>query len=82
VLKPHLIEVYAAHLARANPIYEPPTRRILERCLADERRHLGEATPVLAALADTDARRARAAAWGAELRGLLEAAGGVAGGPP
>jgi hypothetical protein len=82
VLKPHLIEVYAAHLARANPIYEPPTRRILERCLADERRHLGEAGPILAALADTDARRARAVAWGIELRGLLEAAGGVAGGPP
>ena len=40
VLKPHLIDVYAAHLARANPVYEPPTRRILERCLADERRHV------------------------------------------
>jgi hypothetical protein len=81
VLKPHLVDVYAAHLARANPIYEPPTRRVLERCLADERRHLEEATVVLAALADTAPRRARATAWAAELRALLEAAGGVAGAP-
>ena len=29
----------------ANPVYEPPTRRILERCLADERRHMPTASP-------------------------------------
>ena len=39
VLKPHLLGVYQAHLGRANPVYEPPTRRILERCLEEERRH-------------------------------------------
>lgn len=81
VLKPHLVETYAEHLARANPVYEPPTRRILERCLADERRHVADGTRVLDSLADTDARRARVGAWEAELRGLLTAAGGVTGGP-
>jgi hypothetical protein len=30
-----------------NPVYEPPTRRILERCLADERRHVADGVAVL-----------------------------------
>ena len=51
VLKPHLVAVYAAHLDRVNPVYEPPTRRILERCLADERRHVTDGEAVLDALA-------------------------------
>ena len=79
VLKPHLVETYAAHLTRANPIYEPPTRRILERCLADERRHVEEGEVVLATLAGDDRRRARVAAWAAELGMLLVEAGGVTG---
>src|SRR6059036_2937166 len=29
VLKPHLVTVYARHLASTNAVYEPPTRRIL-----------------------------------------------------
>ena len=80
VLKPHLISVYEAHLGRANSIYEPPTRRILERCLGDERRHLGEGTAVLEVLTRTTAERARASAWERELRGMLDAHGGVIGG--
>lgn len=82
VLKPHLIETYAAHLARANPVYEPPTRRILERCLAEERQHVADGDRALAALADSESRRARVAAWEGELRRLLAAAGGVTGGAP
>jgi len=39
VLKPHLATVYERHLAVANPVYEPPTRRILARCVEEERRH-------------------------------------------
>jgi 1,2-phenylacetyl-CoA epoxidase catalytic subunit len=80
VLKPHLIEVYAAHLERASPLYEPPTRRILERCLAEERRHVTEGEAVLESLLRDDTDRARAAAWERELRARLAAAGGVAGG--
>ncbi|MGH7319732.1 MAG: hypothetical protein ACRELA_08920, partial [Candidatus Rokuibacteriota bacterium] len=79
VLKPHLVESYAEHLARANPVYEPPTRRILERCLAEERQHVADGVPLLEALADTPGRRARVTAWETELRELLTAAGGVAG---
>jgi 1,2-phenylacetyl-CoA epoxidase catalytic subunit len=79
VLKPHLVAVYAAHLARANPVYEPPTRRILERCLADERRHLTDGEAVLAALAHTAGERERAAAWERDLRDRLDASGGVTG---
>lgn len=79
VLKPHLVETYAAHLERANPIYEPPTRRILERCLADERRHAEDGMRTLTVLADTGARQARVAGWERELGALLAKAGGVTG---
>ncbi|MBI4255694.1 MAG: hypothetical protein HY616_11535, partial [Candidatus Rokubacteria bacterium] len=40
VLKPHLLAVYSQHLARANAVYEPPTRQILARCIEDETRHV------------------------------------------
>ena len=79
VLKPHLAAVYAAHLDRVNPVYEPPTRRILERCLADERRHVTDGEAVLDALAGSPEARARIAAWERELRGRLDACGGVTG---
>ena len=42
VLKPHLVAVYTAHPGGSIPVYEPPTRRILDRCLADERRHIAD----------------------------------------
>jgi hypothetical protein len=79
VLKRHLVATYARHLARSNAIYEPPTRRILERCLADERRHLSAAAAVLRHVAGDEASRARAEAWGSRLRARLADAGGVAG---
>jgi len=79
ILKPHLVAVYDAHLGRINPVYEPPTRRILERCLADERRHLAEGAAVLDTLARTPLDRARVTAWERELRGMLDASGGVTG---
>jgi hypothetical protein len=79
VLKPHLVTAYAAHAARVNPVYEPPTRRILDRCLADERRHIADGEAVLDALAPTPGDRARVTAWERELRGMLDASGGVTG---
>ena len=80
VLKPHLVAVYAEHLERVNPVYEPPTRRILERCLIDERRHVTDGTAVLEALARTPAERARVEAWEHDLRHRLDGSGGVTGG--
>ena len=73
VLKPHLIVAYERHLATANPIYEPPTRRILERLVAEERRH------VAAGLAVWRRLGARAADWAQELGDALAQAGGVTG---
>src|SRR5215467_9085989 len=81
VLKPHLIATYTAHLAAANPVYEPPTRRILERCVAEERRHVAAAAIVLDRLLDGDGKR-RADAWQTELQRALAAAGGVTGRTP
>jgi 1,2-phenylacetyl-CoA epoxidase catalytic subunit len=81
VFKPHLVAVYASHLARANPIYEPPTRRILARCLDDERRHVAAGAAVLDRLA-VGAAADRAARWTEELREALRRAGGVTGTDP
>jgi len=79
VLKPHLAAVYATHLARANPVYEPPTRRILERCLAEERRHVAAGAVILARLASSGAVETRARAWQEQLVDVLRLAGGVTG---
>jgi hypothetical protein len=82
VLKPHLVTVYARHLASANPIYEPPTRRILERCLEEERRHAAAGAIVLARLTRDEAARERAKVWEQRLLTLLAEAGGVTGDVP
>jgi len=81
VLKPHLVATYEGHLVAANPIYEPPTRRILERCLAEERRHVAAAAIVLERLLDADTRR-RAGEWQTRLLEALASAGGVTGETP
>ena len=79
VLKPHLSTVYARHLERTNPVYEPPTRRILAGCLAHERRHAAAGEIVLDRLLDDAAARRRADAWEATLREALAGARGVTG---
>jgi len=79
VLKPHLLATYRAHLAAANPVYEPPTRRILERCIAEEERHIAAGAIVLGRLLGDEPRRRRALAWEDALCEALAEAGGVAG---
>ena len=61
VLKPHLVAAYETHLAEANPVYEPPTRRILLRCLDEERRHVAAGAVILERLEGST--RDRAVAW-------------------
>jgi hypothetical protein len=82
VLKPHLLATYEAHLAATNPIYEPPTRRILERCIGEERRHVAAGAVVLKRLLGDDERRGRAEGWEARLVEALKEAGGVTGETP
>jgi hypothetical protein len=79
VLKPHLAAVYARHLADANAIYEPPTRRILQRCLDEERRHVAAGALILARLGTAPDWRDRAEAWERGLLAALDAAGGISG---
>jgi hypothetical protein len=79
VLKPHLLSVYEQHLVRANPVYEPPTCRILSRCVEDERRHIVAGETIIRHLAPSSEAQARAGAWQSKLQDLLEAAGGVTG---
>src|SRR5256712_1764130 len=79
VLKPHLLASYHDHLVRANPVYEPPTRRILVGCIDDERRHIAAGETILGHLCVTPALTERAGAWQRRLEGLLTAAGGGTG---
>lgn len=80
VLKPHLATVYERHLAVANPVYEPPTRRILERCLGEEHRHAAAGQRVLERLIAGDPALAeRARVWEARLLRALTTAGGITG---
>jgi len=82
VLKPQLLATYEAHLASANAVYEPPTCRILTRCIEDERRHVEAGETILRHLLRTPALEARALAVEASLWARLEAAGGVTGAGP
>jgi hypothetical protein len=82
VLKPHLLASYEAHLARANAVYEPPTCRILARCIDDERRHITAGETILRHLLRSPALEPRARAGEARLWALLQASGGVTGTEP
>ena len=79
VLKPHLAAVYARHLTDANGIYEPPTCRILQRCLDEERRHVAAGALIVDRLGVDPEWRRRADAWEQRLLAALGAAGGVTG---
>ena len=79
VLKPHLITHYSAQVAAANPIYEPPTLRILVHLLDDEKRHVERGLVVLEELLDSAETHRRASRWQSHLEELLAAAGGVTG---
>ena len=79
VLKPHLVTLYARHLAAANAIYEPPTRRILARCLEEERRHVAAGAVVFDRLVREPGERARAAEGERRLVAALGEAGGIGG---
>lgn len=75
VLKPHLIAAYESHLAGANPVYEPPTRRILVRCVDEERRHVAAGAVVLDRLPEST--RSRAEEWERHLLEELARSGGI-----
>jgi len=79
VLKPHLVAHYSAHVSAANPVYEPPTLRILAHLLDDEKRHIERGLVLLDHLLDTPEKHRRAANWQARLEELLAASGGVTG---
>jgi hypothetical protein len=79
VLKPHLLATYREHLAHANPVYEPPTRRILARCIDDEERHIAAGEAILKHLAAGPRVTERVSTRRRHLEGLLAAAGGVTG---
>ena len=79
VLKPHLIAHYSAHIAAANPVYEPPTLRILGHMAEDEKRHVERGSVLLQDLLDSAEAHRRASAWQSHLEDLLATAGGVTG---
>jgi 1,2-phenylacetyl-CoA epoxidase catalytic subunit len=79
VLKPHLISHYSAHVTAANPVYEPPTIRILARMLEEEKAHVEKGLVLLDDLLDSAETHRRASRWQSHLEDLLAASGGVTG---
>jgi hypothetical protein len=79
VLKPCLLATYEHHLVRANPVYEPPTRRILERCIEEERRHVAAGEAILRQLLTTPDLTRRAREWERHLSARLGETAGIAG---
>jgi hypothetical protein len=79
VLKPHLIAHYSSHIAAANPVYEPPTLRLLQRMVEEEKAHVERGSVLLDDLLKSAETHRRAAAWQSHLEELLGAAGGVTG---
>ena len=77
-LKPCLLAAYERHLGEANPVYEPPTRRILQRCIEEERRHVAAGESVLRHLTTTPELAARAADWAQRARARLAGTAGIA----
>jgi len=81
VIKPHLVAHYSAHIAAANPVYEPPTLRILAHMDEEEKRHIERGSVLLQDLLKSPEAHRRAADWQSHLEELLAAAGGVTGFP-
>ena len=81
VLKPHLIAHYSAHVTAANPVYEPPTIRILAKMLEEEKAHVEKGLVLLGDLLDSPEKSRRTARWQGHLEELLAASGGVTGFP-
>ncbi len=81
VLKPHLIGHYSAHIEAANPVYEPPTLRILARLVEEEKRHVERGLVLLDDLLDSPEKHRRVSQWQGHLEELLAASGGVTGFP-
>lgn len=79
VLKPHLVSHYSAHVAATNPVYEPPTTRILQRMVEEEKLHIERGSVLLGDLLDSAEKHRRAVNWQAHLEELLANAGGVTG---
>jgi len=79
VLKPHLISHYSSHLTAMNPVYEPPTLRILQRLVEEEKGHVERGSVLLDELLNSKEKHERAAKWQSHLEGLLGASGGVTG---
>jgi hypothetical protein len=77
-----LTDAYREHVARTNPLVDHPTRRLLRMALAETDEAVAWGTQALVAVlrADPAGRQEKdATAWGAHLRELLAAAGGIAG---
>jgi len=81
VIKPHLVSHYSAHVAAANPVYEPPTLRVLAGLVDDEKRHIERGLVLLDDLLKTPEKHHRAVQWQAHLEEMLANAGGVTGFP-
>jgi hypothetical protein len=76
---PALADSYREHLARANPLVDYPTRRVLRAALVDIEEAITWGAEALSALRNTSEEKKRESDWAHHLRAYLAAAGGIAG---
>ena len=79
VLMPHLVRVFEKTMRETDQIADAPTIEILEDAVRRTRKHIAWGEEVLERLCDTDGKRERRRLRSAEVRGALEACGGVTG---
>ena len=62
--------MYPQHLSACNPVYEPPTIRILDRLIRETQEHIVKGQILLEDMANTVPTRERAVLWQLELEKL------------
>ena len=79
VLMPHLVAVYEHTMQETDPICDDPTIELLDEATRKLKRHIAWGDKVLEQLCDSAEKRERRAARERDIRGRLEACGGVTG---
>lgn len=82
VIRPELARCLRAHLDKTNPLIDHPTCRILGLALREESDMIAWGEAAVAVLTEDRASAVAASEWEAQLRKLLDLAGGLAGDQP
>ncbi|WP_420632254.1 hypothetical protein [Candidatus Leptofilum sp.] len=80
VLKPALLAAYRTHYAKANPVIDHPTRRMIKHILIEEEEMVEWGDAAVTAVTQSPAAQAKADQFQAHLNAYLRYMGGIMGG--